>query len=98
VSAPVSRVSLAHSVAVCGLAEDLVALGLHSAAAIVRADMHEATPAILADLARLDTSAPAGSSAAYRARVACALAPIVEAWARGDAAAVNAAREAEVFA
>ncbi len=89
-----ARVSLAHSVAACGLAEDLVALGLHSAAAIVRADLHEASPAIITDLMRLDTSAPAGSSAAYRARVACAIVPIVEAWARGDAASVNAAREA----
>jgi len=91
-----ARLSLAHSVAACGLADDLGDLGLHSARALVLRDLHDAAPAILADLARLDTSAPAGSSAAYRAKVACALAPIVEAWSRGDAAAVNAARAAEV--
>lgn len=97
VSMEEARALAAEGEAADALADDLVEdVGLLSAAAIVRRGLRDLAPAILSDLARLDTSAPAGSVGGNRAAAARTLGPIVEAWGRGDDGAVLAARAAWV--
>lgn len=70
------------------LSDSLAVFRMHSAAALVRHGLRDAAPAIVSDLAALDTSAPAGSLAASRAADARTLTAIVRLWARGDGAGV----------